>query len=176
MSGSGRIHAESVEAKFNQSVNQSAVTTPNVKDARACGKRTRDGRVELLPPLRAGHRPEPYPEAAPASRPVAAPHLEPCDTRNRRQRAQTASIRRPRRHQPGASELAIRAPHQAPPPSSAPHESHPFPPGPSRYRVVYAHARLAWQQAVTRAGTKAVAAMADAGHLPSSRAGPDSCQ
>src|ERR1700733_12414114 len=63
MSGSGRIHAESVKAKFFQAGNQSAVTTPDVKDARACGKRRRDGRVEVLPPPRAGHRPEPYPEA-----------------------------------------------------------------------------------------------------------------
>src|SRR5580704_17754464 len=134
MSGSGRIHAESVKAKFSQAVNQSAVTTPNVKDARAYGKHRRDGRVEVLPPPRVGHRPEPYPG----------------------------------RILPGAPELAIRAPQQAPPPPSAPHESQPLPPGPPGYRVVYAHPRLAcvaWQQAVARAGAEAVAAMADAGHL-----------
>ena len=55
VNGSGRIHAERIEAKFPQTVNQAAVTTPDVQDSRGRGKGRRDGRVEILPPPGAIH-------------------------------------------------------------------------------------------------------------------------
>jgi hypothetical protein len=38
VNGSGRIHAERTEAKFPQTVNQAAVTTPDVEDSRGRGR------------------------------------------------------------------------------------------------------------------------------------------
>ena len=60
LNGSGRVHAERIEAKFPQTVNQAAVTTANVEDSRARGKGRRDGRVEILPPAGVSHTPENY--------------------------------------------------------------------------------------------------------------------
>ena len=58
LNGSARVHAERIEAKFPQTVNQAAVTTANVEDSRARGKGRRDGRVEILPPAGVSHTPK----------------------------------------------------------------------------------------------------------------------
>ena len=55
VNGSGRIHAERIEAKFPQTVNQATVTTPDVQDSRGRRKGRRDGRVEILPPPGVSH-------------------------------------------------------------------------------------------------------------------------
>jgi hypothetical protein len=48
VNGRGRIHAERIEAKFSQAVNQAAVTTPDVEDVRAGGKARGNGRVDYV--------------------------------------------------------------------------------------------------------------------------------
>ena len=50
MGRSGRIHPGRVEAKLDQAVNQSAVTTSDIEDARAPRDRRVQDYVEVLPP------------------------------------------------------------------------------------------------------------------------------
>ena len=60
----GRIHSEHVEAKLSQAVNQAAVATSDIEDARTRRDRRRKDSVEVLPPPRISHTPETYQVAA----------------------------------------------------------------------------------------------------------------
>src|SRR5580704_10529514 len=65
----GRIHSEHVEAKPGQAVNQAAVATSDIEDARTHRDRRREDSVEVLPPPRISHTPETYPSRRPRMRP-----------------------------------------------------------------------------------------------------------
>ena len=60
----GRIHSEHLEAKLGQAVNQAAVATSDIEDARTRWDRRREDSVEVLPSPRISHTPETYQVAA----------------------------------------------------------------------------------------------------------------
>jgi hypothetical protein len=61
MSWSRRVHAERVESQLSQAVNQPAIAAPDIENPGACWLQGSDNRVEVPPPSRIGHTPEPYP-------------------------------------------------------------------------------------------------------------------
>ena len=65
MSGSGRVHTERVESELSQAVYQPAIAAPEIENPGACWLQGSDNLVEVLPPSRIGHTPEPYPLSLP---------------------------------------------------------------------------------------------------------------
>jgi len=61
MSWSGRVHSDRVESLLPQAVNQPAIAATDIENPGARWLPGSDNLVEVLPPSRIGHTPEPYP-------------------------------------------------------------------------------------------------------------------
>jgi hypothetical protein len=62
---SGRVHSDRVESELSQAVNQPAIATTDIENPGARWLQGSDNLVEVLPPSRIGHTPEPYPLSLP---------------------------------------------------------------------------------------------------------------
>ena len=65
MSWSDRVHSDRVESELSQAVDKPAIATTNIENPGARWLQGNDNLVEVLPPSRIGHTPEPYPLALP---------------------------------------------------------------------------------------------------------------